>query len=48
MPAMPRMMGKAKKIAYAVLGKPQNMNDDKKKKAHVEERLQFEETVRVR
>lgn len=48
MPAMPRMTGKAKKIAYAVLGKPLNMNDDKKKHAPVEERLQFEETVRVR
>ena len=48
MPAMPRMSGKAKKIAYAILGKPQNMFDDKKKSDQVEKRLQFEETVRVR
>lgn len=44
---MPRMNGKAKKIAYKVLGFPQNMDEKQsKKKKHVDRVLEFEETVR--
>jgi len=49
MPAMPRPFGKAAKIAYAILGKPANMQEDKRKdKDAIEKRLLFEETQRVR
>jgi hypothetical protein len=48
MPGMPRIRGKATKIAYSVLGKPLNMEKDVKKNKNVEERLVFEETSRVR
>lgn len=49
MPAMLRVKGKITKIAYAVLGKPSNMQDNKTKKdRRINERLIFEETYRVR
>ncbi len=45
---MPRFKGKATKIAYAVLGKPANMEKDVKKDKHIERMLVFDETSRVR
>lgn len=50
MPAMPRIEGKGKKIAYHIMGIPQNMIEKKKSKEqkHLEQRLVFEETVRSR
>ncbi|HTJ49074.1 MAG TPA: hypothetical protein VL443_06430 [Cyclobacteriaceae bacterium] len=46
---MPRPKGKAKKIAYAVLGMPMNLQRQNwKKDKQVENRLVFEETARVR
>lgn len=48
MPGMPRMKGKAKKIAYAILGVPANMEKDVKKNKYIEHRLVFDETSRVR
>jgi hypothetical protein len=49
MPAMPRIEGKARKIAYKVLGVPANMRDDEKEKdVKIRKRLTFEETARVR
>ena len=50
MPAMPRPFGKAMKIAYAILGKPANLQKEKRKKtdSNVEKRLLFEETQKVR
>lgn len=46
MPAMPRIKGKATKIAFKILGKPANMSKQPKKKE--DERLLFEITQRVR
>ena len=48
MPAMPRLKGKATKIAYAILGIPDNMKKDTKKDKYLEQRLVFDETSRVR
>lgn len=49
MPAMPRMNSKATKIAYAILGKPENLKDKKDKyDRRINRRLLFEETQRVR
>lgn len=49
MPAMLRVKGTPTKIAYAVLGKPENMKDVKGKKySIINKRLIFEETSRVR
>lgn len=49
MPAMPRMDDKMKKIAYKILGVPQNMQDVKDKKdERIDQALIFQETVRVR
>ena len=49
MPAMIRPAGKAKKIAYAILGVPANMQDKKNpKKTREDKELVFQETVRVR
>ncbi len=42
MPLMPRLPGKGKKIAYAILGKPANMR--KRKKTKEDKRLMFEES----
>jgi hypothetical protein len=49
MPVIPRMSGKAKKIAYAILGVPANIQSKRtKQQKRVNQRLLFEETVRVR
>ena len=49
MPAIPRMSGKAKKIAYTILGVPANIQFKRTKQQKlVNQRLLFEETVRVR
>jgi len=45
---MPRPKGKATKIAYRVLGKPQNEDQKKRTDTKTEKRLVFEETERVR
>ena len=50
MPVMPRIPGKPKKIAYKVLGVPDNIRNAKKTKEQkrINRRLVFEETYRVR
>lgn len=49
MPAMPRVKGRATNIAYAIMGKPNNLKQDKSKKDRlVNKRLNFEETFRAR
>lgn len=48
MPIMPRPEGKAKKIAYDILGIPGPMQPRKKKPVRIEKRLEFEETSRNR
>ena len=51
MPAMPRMRGKGQKIAYAILGKPANMEKEpkkSKKEKHIEHLLVFDEVSRVK
>jgi hypothetical protein len=49
MPAMPRLSGKASKIAYKILGKPFNMQSKKtSRQEQVNKKLIFEETTRVR
>jgi len=49
MPAMIRPEGKAKKIAYSILGIPANMKDKKNPKQTREDKeLVFQETIRVR
>lgn len=50
MPAMKRLKGKATKIAYAILGKPANMQYTRRsvEETRVNNRLVFEETQRVR
>lgn len=49
MPAMPRPKGKAKKIAYHLLGKPANIAFKRnKKQRRINQRLLYEETERVR
>lgn len=49
MPAMKRFKGKATKIAYAILGKPANLQSTRSSEStRVNERLVFEETQRVR
>jgi len=49
MPAMPRPMGKAFKIARAVLGIPQNrQNKQSERDKRIEHRLLYSETARVR
>lgn len=47
MPVMPRMPGKGKKIAYAILGKPLSANKPAFSR-YIRRRLVFEETTRVR
>lgn len=47
MPGMPRIKGKAEKIAFAILGVPANLRKEKRNDK-IEKRLEFEETVRVR
>lgn len=48
MPAMVRPKGKAKKVAFLILGTPQNLQKPKKKNNKIDERLTFEETMRVK
>ena len=48
MPGMPRPHGQGKKIAYAILGKPDNMKRKSKKKKEINRVLLFQETARVR
>lgn len=50
MPAMPRLPGKATKIAWSILGKPLAMQQPHKgpKDSRIEKQLVFEETTRVR
>ena len=50
MPVMPRVNGKATKIAWAILGKPLAMQEPRKSKkgSKIEKQLIFEETTRVR
>lgn len=49
MPTMPRMRGKATKIAWKLLGKPNSYNVKKnRKQSEINNKLVFEETVRVR
>lgn len=47
MPAMPRIKGKATKIAYAILGKPQNLKHTKTD-YKIDKRLEHEDTRLVR
>ncbi len=50
MPCMPRPKGKARKIAYHILGVPANLRKQHKspKDKKIDDRLVFEETQRVR
>jgi len=49
MPAMPRIPGKGKQVAYKILGVPPNLKSKKTpQKKNINRRLVFEETVRVR
>ena len=50
MPIMPRIKGKAEKIAYKILGIPANIRSETKtiKNRKIKERLNFEETRLVR
>ncbi len=49
MPAIPRISGRATKIAYKILGVPANMKFKRtKEQKKINQRLLFEETVRVR
>lgn len=49
MPAMPRPDGKAKKIAYAIIGKPSNLAQKKNKKLNaLRELMLYQDTARVK
>lgn len=49
MPVAPRPNNKAKKIAYAILGTPDNMRrQDKRKLNAIQKRILFQETYQVR
>jgi hypothetical protein len=48
MPTAPRIKGKGKKIAYTILGVPDNLKNAEAFPAKVNKRLLFEETQRVR
>lgn len=49
MPSMPRPRGKAKKIAFNILGIPQNIKyRPNKKQRKIDQVLVFQETQRVR
>ena len=50
MPMMPRVKGKAERIAYKILGIPANIRSDKKtvENRKIKERLNYEETRLVR
>lgn len=49
MPAMPRPKGKAKKIAYDILGTPPNMQDKPNtRRKEINAKIEAENTQRVR
>ena len=48
MPSTPRPKGKATKIAYAILGKPETLQNKTPRDSKIEKRLVFEETTRAR
>ena len=49
MPVMLRPLGKAKKIAFKILGKPENLKDKRTyRDLRINRRLNFEYTYRVR
>lgn len=49
MPGMVRPSGKAKKVAFSILGTPPNFLDNKTKKdKKIDERITAEETMRVK
>jgi len=50
MPVMPRIKGKAERIAYEILGIPINMRNKRRTAKHskIKKRLNFEETRLVR
>jgi hypothetical protein len=48
MAVMIRPKGKAKKIAYDLLGKPANMDKKSKRDQEIDRRLLFYETFKVR
>jgi len=48
MPAMLRPNGKAKKIAYAILGAPQNEMKHPKRLRKIKQKIEYEETRLVR
>jgi len=49
MPAMPRLDGKGKKIAYALLGTPSNIKDKKTaRQKEIDAKLYQQDTSRVR
>lgn len=49
MPAAPRQKSKATKIAYDILGKPENLKFKRnKEQRRINQRLNYEETQRVR
>ena len=45
---MPRPEGKAKKIAFKILGKPANMQKESASRKKINKRLLFEDTKRSR
>jgi len=45
---MPRPEGKAKKIAFKILGKPANMQKESANRKNINKRLLYEETMRAR
>jgi len=48
MPSMPRPKGKARKIAFRILGIPANQKKQNKKQSELRKRLLYEDTQRVR
>lgn len=49
MPAMPRMLNKATRVAYKIMGIPANIAHKRtKEEKKINKRLMFEETFRVR
>jgi len=49
MPCAPRQKGKATKIAYDIMGKPENMEDDKSRKdKKVDRMITWQNNTRVK
>jgi hypothetical protein len=46
--SMPRPEGKAKKIAFKILGKPANMQKESSKRKKINAKLLYEDTMRSR